>query len=169
MLRGFRRVGPPAGCSVAGLCDTLSLNVSSPSDSWGRVYAGLGRPVAVAAGRRGLPSKESAKQRCSQHPPQSGSAISLLGSEPAHPRKRESTREIESSIPHRVAPSRNATPSGGLSAAAPATTYPPPDDPRPKYRPKRLRSDGPSGNSPGDPVRSDPTAPVSRSPPCATR
>jgi len=26
-------IGPPAGCSVAGLCDTFSLNVSSPSDS----------------------------------------------------------------------------------------------------------------------------------------
>ena len=111
---GFEESGPyreprpsPQGCSVAGLCDTLSLNVSSPSDSWGRWTA------AVAAGRRGLPSKESAKQRCSQHPPQSGSAISLFRSEPAHPRKRESTCEIESSIPHRVAPSRNATPKGG--------------------------------------------------------
>jgi hypothetical protein len=88
----------PFGGSVAGLCDTLSLNVSSPT-KWGRWTA------AVAAGRRGLPGKESAKQRCSQHPPQSGSAGQLP--------QRESTREMRSSIPHRVAQSRNAIPFRG--------------------------------------------------------
>ena len=73
-----RRNRPPKGVLSRFVSDTLPLNVSSPT-KWGRWTA------AIAAGRRGLPSKESTKERLTQPPPQSGFAGQLP--------QRESTRE----------------------------------------------------------------------------
>ena len=60
----------------------------------------------------GSQTRNQQRQGCCNLPPQSGSAISLLRSEPAHPRKRESTRERESSTTESVAVSRNTIRAG---------------------------------------------------------
>ena len=111
---------PPPGCLVAVLSNAFPHNVSSPT-KWGRC------PAAIAAGRRGLPEKGSRKAELLSVAPsvRLRRAAPLNIERPVSPtgearpglsmltRKRESTRERESSTPNRVALSRNATPDRG--------------------------------------------------------